>query len=440
MYSILGSKFSAIMKKSFLFTFYITLSYTHAQIDTVWTRTYSIHDSCFAGSGDYDIVRLNNENFILLADFICDENDSLSTALGLLKIDIMGNVIWSHRIDSIGVTYNSTNLEHTEDGGFIIGAKYIRNSVSRFSIIKTDSAGEQDWQSTFVWGSTNELTSIGTTIDGGYTLTGYSYQSGNITGKFVKLDSLGNEMWVKDFSGVVTSQKETSSGNFILGLTIPSRVAMINEFGDSLWTKQYTDIGYPAFHMITIDNNGGYILVGNSDLPNGYGNNDIIIMKIDSLGNDEWHMNYGTTQNDYGFSIINKGVEGYAVAGVFNNMAYVLLIDSIGNEEWSSTMANSTSFTYDIVENNANKYLAIGRNESLDPDAVSVWFIFSSCIGDLDDDGYITPEDISILTAYIMNGEDYMDNTDMNYDTYMDIFDLLMLIDLENSNTGEACQ
>jgi len=39
----------------------------------------------------------------------------------------------------------------------------------------------------------------------------------------------------------------------------------------------------------------------------------------------------------------------------------------------------------------------------------------------------------------IMNGEDFMDNADMNYDTNMDIIDLLMLIDIENSNTDEAC-
>jgi len=38
-----------------------------------------------------------------------------------------------------------------------------------------------------------------------------------------------------------------------------------------------------------------------------------------------------------------------------------------------------------------------------------------------------------------MNGEDFMDNADMNYDTNMDIIDLLMLIDIENSNTDEAC-
>ena len=246
-------------------------------------------------------------------------------------------------------------------------------------------------------------------------------------------------MWEKDFSGVVTSQEETLSGSFILGLTLPSRVAMINEFGDSLWTKQYFDIGYPAFHMITIDDHDGYILVGNQDLPDGYGNNDIVILKIDSLGNDEWHMNYGTAQNDYGYSIINSVTGGYAIAGVLNNKAYVLLIDSLGNEEWSSTMANSNSFMYDIVGSGVNKYISIGRNESLVPNAVSVWSIFSSCIGDLDDDGYITPEDVSVLMFSIMNGEDFMDNADMNYDTNMDIIDLLMLIDIENSNTDEAC-
>ena len=135
MYNILSARSWTITKRSFLFMLYISLSYIHAEIDTLWTRDYSIDDSCFAGTGDYDIVKLNSENFILLADFICDNGDSLSMVLGLLKIDISGNVIWSRRIDSTGVAYNSVNIEYTSDGGFIIGAKYIMNSVSRFCII-----------------------------------------------------------------------------------------------------------------------------------------------------------------------------------------------------------------------------------------------------------------------------------------------------------------
>ena len=102
-------------------------------------------------------------------------------------------------------------------------------------------------------------------------------------------------------------------------------------------------------------------------------------------------------------------------------------------------MANSTSFMYDIVESGVNRYITIGRNESLVPNTVSVSSIFSSCIGDHDNDGYITPEDVSVLMYSIMNGEDFMDNGDMNYDTSMDIIDLLMLIDIENSNTDEVC-
>ena len=82
MYNILSVRSWAIMERSFLFMLYITLSYIHAEIDTLWTRDYSIDDSCFAGAGDYDIVKLNSENFILLADYFCDDDDSLSMVLG----------------------------------------------------------------------------------------------------------------------------------------------------------------------------------------------------------------------------------------------------------------------------------------------------------------------------------------------------------------------
>ncbi len=44
MYNILSARSWAIMERSFLFILYISLSYIHAEIDTLWTRDYSIDD------------------------------------------------------------------------------------------------------------------------------------------------------------------------------------------------------------------------------------------------------------------------------------------------------------------------------------------------------------------------------------------------------------
>ena len=141
--------------------------------------------------------------------------------------------------------------------------------------------------------------------------------------------------------------------------------------GDSLWTKQYFDIGYPAFHMIINDDHGGYILVGNSDLPDGYGNNDIVILKIDSLGNDEWHMNHGTTQNDYGYSIIHTNDGGYAIAGITrsqgdnNGDAWIIKTDNNGNEEWNQTYGGQgTESSRSIAHTNDGGYIFAGQTDS----------------------------------------------------------------------------
>ena len=49
--------------------------------------------------------------------------------------------------------------------------------------------------------------------------------------------------------------------------------------------------------------------------------------------------------------------------------------------------------------------------------AIGPYSMIAPFFDDLDDNGYITPEDVSVLLYSIMNGGDFMDNGDMNYDT-----------------------
>ena len=73
-----------------------------------------------------------------------------------------------------------------------------------------------------------------------------------------------------------------------------AKLYKVNLDGKLIWDKYYGDIGestYPTDIKSTID--GGYIITG---WTTGWGNtntNSSFLLKVDSLGNEEWHKIYG---------------------------------------------------------------------------------------------------------------------------------------------------
>lgn len=113
------------------------------------------------------------------------------------------------------------------------------------------------------------------TADTGYFVLGNTAgTSGNSDIYLIKTDSLGNMKWQK-----------TIGGNEI-------------EWGNDL--------------KKTIDN--GYIIAGytNRVIASGY---DVLLVKIDSLGNEIWSKEYGGVDWDMGFSVIQTPDSGFVVVG-----------------------------------------------------------------------------------------------------------------------------
>jgi hypothetical protein len=97
---------------------------------------------------------------------------------------------------------------------------------------------------------------------------------------------------------------------------------------------------------------GGFIIVGSEDTTNPYMQYDIIIVKTDSNGNQEWSKLFGLgnspDQNDYAYDVAVLDDGSYAVVGAttsYGNVisdegnyvrnAILLLLDADGNDRQS---------------------------------------------------------------------------------------------------------
>lgn len=163
----------------------------------------------------------------------------------IVKTDSAGTIQWQNTIG--GSDFEITlSVEQTADGGYILGGssdsnisgdKSENNIDSIFQltqdywIVKTDSAGNINWQNTIGGDGQDALFSIHETINGGYILGGYSTSavSGDKTENcfgstdywIVKTDSLGNVLWQRTIGGTTFDNlytlQQTTDGGYVFG-------------------------------------------------------------------------------------------------------------------------------------------------------------------------------------------------------------------------------
>ncbi|MBW8049725.1 MAG: PKD domain-containing protein [Cytophagales bacterium] len=284
-----------------------------------------------------------------------------STDMYLIKTDSLGNLLWSK-------TYGGWSGEdfvygiQTNDGGFIMTThthSFGPNVLGDILLVKTDSSGSLQWSKHIGGNSGDAGYFVNQTSENGYIVTGYSqsFGAGNGDIYLLQLDSLGNLQWTKTIGGSafdygVYVEQTNDNGYIILGTTgsfgVGSNDICIfktDSIGNLLWFKTYggTDWDKPSFMRGTKD--GGYIIAGET-ASFGVGFMNILLLKVDSLGNLKWSKTYGDsiTFTDIRSSSIQQTEDnGFIFTGNATHFSpyknYVLIVktDSIGNLLWNTT-------------------------------------------------------------------------------------------------------
>jgi Secretion system C-terminal sorting domain/Domain of unknown function DUF11 len=245
----------------------------------------------------------------------------------VVKTDSLGIIQWQNTIGGNDID-NLNSISQTMDGGYILGGWSASNISSDKSeaclgstdywIVKTDAQGNIEWENTIGGDSTERLSSVQQTYDGGYILGGISMsgisgdKTENVLGIsdfwMVKVDSLGSIQWQNTIGGsgddgfMVVQQ--TPDRGYLLGGASKSNVSgdksencfsNVEDFwilktdsaGIIQWQNTIGGLGVDKLNSFGQTTDGGFILGGYSSggisgdkTENTLGGNDYWIVKL----------------------------------------------------------------------------------------------------------------------------------------------------------------
>lgn len=310
----------------------------------------------------------------------------------LMKLDAAGNQQWIKAFGNSIVDW-AMYVQQTTDGGYVVTGSTLNPSPSPTTwdvfLLKTDAAGNTQWSKVFVSPGDDFSCYVEQTMDGGYFITGCSRLTPVIMDDLlaIKTDAAGNVQWANVYGGpkedgnarfdasspFSTRARQTADGGYAIASSTRSFgvndsvdvwLVKLNPAGGVQWNKTFGGAGNDEARGIYITHDGGFAVLGWT-MSFGFGEQDIYLIKTDSLGNYQWSKAYGGALREKGQAIMQSPIDhGYYIDGysmsftpnaaidVFD--AYAIKSDSMGvsgcNEMNPSTISGtglpaSTSFT-----------------------------------------------------------------------------------------------
>jgi len=318
----------------------------------------------------------------------------------VIKTDSTGTEEWNKTFGGLGYSESANSICQTKDGGYIITGEKSEEFNPNYQDVlvrKMDSDGNEEWIKTFGEQGNNEYGySIQQTKDGGYIIAGKKKGMLNYDIYLIKIDSDGNEEW-NWVSGWINfdsgnSIHQTADGGYIItGSTsntvnpiYPDVVLLkINSNGEEEWSKSFGKMNYPdSGYSVQQTDDGGYIIAGVT-MSYGEGLDDIWLIKTDSWGTEQWNKTFGGSHYDYGYSVQQTNDGGYIIVGKTNSYGTgtdedILLIktNSGGIEQWNKTFDGSNYESGNSVQQtNDGGYIIVGSTNSFGVGDYDIWLV-----------------------------------------------------------------
>lgn len=238
---------------------------------------------------------------------------------------------------------NGFDILQTNDGGFLIlGHSRLENPMGDIYLLKVNNSGEKEWQKSFAGeGNDYAFQIIKSSQDDGYVFIGSKngffddvhadFKTHDADIELVKIDSDGNEIWKKvygksehDFGNNLCSAPD--GGYYLIGSSqsygngsFDMLLIKTDENGDEQWIKSFGGPEYEYGKSVVMNTEGDLYLLGSSKSYGTDGSVDIFIVKTDADGNEIWHETFGGSGNDFGEDILALPTGGCVIAGNTNS-------------------------------------------------------------------------------------------------------------------------
>jgi hypothetical protein len=371
----------------FLVLHYAVYSITY---DTAFVRTFGGKLKDVA----YDVKQTSDNGFILVGT--TNSYGAGETSIYLVKTDSNGIFKWSKTFDSFNINMAYSVAVNSDKGYSVFGyTNSIGNGGYDTYLIKTDSLGNKLWEKTYGgtdWDFGYSHTQL---ADSGFVLCGstYSYTNGNSDAYVIRTNKSGDTLWTRHFGDigddiaysvivkndtnyVITGKKNIAAGNddflFIL----------LDQKGTTISMKNYGGIKNDFAKNICQTNDNGFALIGTSNSFSTAGDNDMYLIKVDSLGNPAWSQLYGSTGLDEGEDITQIRNGNFDITGVSSGYGLggtalaVLRVNANGNWLDGAAFGGAKEETgYAICKTNTGGIVYTGYTTSLGQGQEDFYFV-----------------------------------------------------------------
>ncbi len=348
------------------------------------------------------------------------------TDIFVAKYDAAGVYQWSQRF---GSTLNDFGFGVAFDGpGNVVVTGYFQGTVNfgggnlvsagstDIFVAKYNAAGVHQWSQRF--GSTSGDEGLAIAVDGAgnAVLTGYFVGTVNFGGSnlvsagsddivVAKYDAAGVHQWSQRFGGTLSDLGRATAvdgagnvvvagsfngtanfggGNLVSAGSNDTFIAKYNAAGVHQWSQRFGSTGDDAVRAIAVDGPGNVVVTGyfTGTVNFGGGNlvsagsYDIFVAKYDLAGVHQSSQRFGSTSDDYGFSIAMDGPGNAVVVGRFKSTVnfgggnlvsagsddiFVAKYNAAGVHQWSQRLgASSADEGHDVAVDGVGNVVVTG--------------------------------------------------------------------------------
>jgi hypothetical protein len=327
---------------------------------------------CYGGTKSdnaFKIIQVSDGGYVIVGSSVSNDGDvtlhygsDSFNDLWIIKLDNSGNLLWQKTYGGYSEDY-ACSVSETTDGGLVVAAilnadyngtvPVTYSDSMDYWVLKLNSVGEKLWENHYGGENADRAWSIKSTPDGGCIVVGQSASHyGDVINSIGPFNAAISDYWI----------------------------AKLSSTGAIEWQKSYGGLQGDWATSVSLTNDGGYIIAGNTNsnntgtVTNFYGGVDGYIIKLNSVGSLEWEKCIGGSANDYFNSIIQTIDGGYLVCGETNSndgdlaglmagdKAWIVKLSSTGTISWQRHYQEQPIYNAfnDIVQNTDGTCIAVG--------------------------------------------------------------------------------
>lgn len=330
-----------------------------------WQKTYGGSDDERAS----DLIQTNDGGYAVIGKSKSEDGDVSENAgyedFWIIKLDSYGSILWQKSFGYSGVDTPNSIIQTNDQGYLITGVLDVsasngqgsrlssvqaRHAGGDYWVIKLNSSGNKEWSNYYGGTFTDTAYDTVQTNDNGYIIVGSS-------------DSIDVDI-------------SNNKGNYDFW------IIKISEFGDLIWEKSFGGDQVDEARAISQMADGNYLVVGdtrssNLDISQNNGAADLWVIKISSDGSLLWEKTLGgsnfdvarsiskTQQNDFLIAGSSRSSDGIFINNNGQNDALLLKINSNGYLQWQKTIGGpEIDFFYGAEELTDGSIVAVGDSDS----------------------------------------------------------------------------